>query len=199
MSIHPLSRLAVILVPLACALAACSGASSEGTTTSSSSSSGAGGAGGYATHIENPTATGGADPADAAPPLDGSHHCIGNKASWEQLTAGPVPCESGEECCVIMSTCRGEAQVVSAVNEQAAIDTWSYCSTDCNDCTAPAIEVACIAGSCLGRVVVKDPPEPLDSPLRQDHCGNALGFNELSAGKTGMHFWPFACGPQGTP
>ncbi len=194
MSVLHLSRLAVILVPAACALAACMGSHDTpepaGDSGSSGSSTGAGGAGGNKSYFGNTAATTGAG-------ADTTQNCGGDAGAWSQLTEGPISCQSGEECCVIMSPCLGDAQIVAAEHMKEAIEVWPSCPTKCNDCVARPIEVACISGSCLGRIIVTAAPEPWDSPLRQDHCGTALQFTEPSPGKTGVHFWPFACGPQG--
>jgi hypothetical protein len=200
MSVLHLSRLAVILVPTACALAACMGPRDTpdpvGESTSSGSSSGTGagvgGAGGSKSHFGNTATTGTS--------ADNTLQCKGDAGAWSQLTENPVPCQSGEECCVIMSPCLGDAQIVAAANEEAAFDAWPHCPVKCNDCLARPIEVACIDGSCLGHVIVTDPPVSADSPLRQNHCGTALEFAEPSLDKKmGYHFWPFGCGAQGGP
>ena len=199
MSVLHLSRLAVILVPAACALAACMGSRdnpdpspSPSDSSSSGSSSGAGGEGGMKSYLGNSAATG----TSAGTTLP----CEGDASAWSQLTPDSVPCQSGEECCVIMSPCLGDAQIVSAANEEAALEAWPHCPVKCNDCLPRPIEVACVDGSCLGRVIVTNPPVSAQSPLRQNHCGTALEFTEPSLDKKmGVHFWPFGCGYHGGP
>ena len=203
MSVLSLSRLAVTLVPIACVIAACSSSSSSGSGSASSGTGGTRGAGGASPLSDLTATTSGFGYSDAAPPLpDGPLHCMGDAAEWKALTDGPMPCQSGEDCCVITNPCRGEAQIVLATHQKEAASAWHYCSTECNDCVARPIEVACINSSCLGRVVAKPPPEqvPLESPLRHDHCGSAVEFNEITvSGKTGVHFWPNGCGMQDKP
>jgi hypothetical protein len=187
MSLLRLSKLAALLIPTACALVACM-SSDTATTTSSSSSGGEGGAGGSSRFISTGTTSG---PGGASATSGGtgtpdtSLHCTGDKDAWEQLTAGPIACTSGEECCVIMNPCLSEAQIVAAGHEAEAHAAWPSCTVDCNDCVARAIEVACVSGSCLGRVILG---EPWSSPLRKDHCGMASEFLHANGGPMDVHF-----------
>ena len=56
------------------------------------------------------------------------------------------------------------------------------------DCVARAIEVACVAVACLGRVIAD---EDSSSPLRKDHCGTTLEFIKTNGGATAVLF---SCG-----
>lgn len=189
MSLLRLPRIAALLVPAACVFVGC--------MSSSSPTSGTGGEGGKTFFsAPGPTSTasgpGGPSSTSGSPDtgtLDPPHHCTGDAGAWEQLTAGPIPCQSGEECCVIVDPCLSESQVVAAANEKAASAAWPSCAVDCTDCIARAIEVACVAGSCLGRVIED---ASLSSPLRKDHCGTALEFLDTKGGPTAVHF---SCGP----
>jgi hypothetical protein len=176
-SLRPLG-VAVILVPLAATFGACSG-SSKG-----SGSTAQGGAGGASASVgSSATGSGGADAADAAT-LDSATYCPGDAGAWQQLTAAKAACQSGTECCVIISPCLSQAQIVAATQRDEASSVWPYCDVACVDCVPPAIEVACVGGTCLGRVVEGQAP---DSPLRQDHCGTDVKMIDFS-GKTGVHF-----------
>lgn len=168
---------ALIFVPLAATFCSCSGAS---TSSGSSAQGSAGGASGSVGSTA--TGSGGADAADAAP-FD-SATCPGDAGAWQQLTAAPSACQSGTECCVIVSPCLSQAQIVAATQRDEASSVWPYCDLACVDCVPPAIEVACVGGSCLGRVVEGEAP---GSPLRQDHCGTDVKTTDFS-GKTGVHF-----------
>jgi hypothetical protein len=185
MSLLRLPRLAALLVLTACGFVACMSSNTTGST-----SRGAGGEGGTIPYVgpggpSGPGMTSGGPDAgiiDIQPILP---HCVGDGGVWEALTVGPIACQSGEECCVIMSPCLSTSKLVAAVNQEEASAAWPSCSGDCNDCIARAIEVACVAGSCLGRVVAD---APLSSPLRRDHCGTALEFLEGDGGPTATEF-----------
>jgi hypothetical protein len=172
MDVLRLIGLAVIAAPLACVFGACSGATSSG------SSSGAGGATTSGDEMSSVGPGGGAAP-DAAPP-----YCPGDAGAWEQLTAGPILCQTGLDCCVIMSPCLAEAQIVAAATMDEASAVWPFCDVACADCIPPAIRFSCMSGACRGRVVAGEPP---DSPLRKNHCGEdvkIVGFVQ----NTGVHF-----------
>ncbi len=166
------------LVPLACLYGACS-PSLHGNPTPG----GAGGAGGIAESGPTSAGSSGGEAADAAT-FDASAYCPGDAEAWQQLTAEPSACQNGTECCVIMSPCLSQAQIVGALQQKEASAAWPYCDVACNDCIPPAIQVACVAGMCLGRVVMGEAP---DSPLRNDHCGDDVKMIDFS-GKTGLHF-----------
>jgi hypothetical protein len=175
--IRPLG-VAAILVPLAAMFGACSGSRKN------SSSTGQGGAGGGSESIaSSATGSGGADSADAAA-LDDATFCSGDAGAWQQLIAAAAPCQSGAECCVIVNPCLSQAQIVSAAQHDEASAVWPSCDVACVDCIAPAIEVACLAGTCVGRVVEG---EPAASELRQGHCGSDMKVVDFP-GKTGVHF-----------
>lgn len=173
-----LVQLALMSAPAACLFAACSeqvsGTSSSDTSASSStvtasatgstsaSSSGSGVGGGYA----------------------GDAGCYGAPALWATLTEGPVPCGVNSDCCVIVNTCLSHAQIVGKDHKDDAAEAWPYCNVDCNDCTAPAVDVACIAGECVGRLLTDLPPH---APETMAHCGSeekSLDFK----GPKGDHF-----------
>lgn len=169
---------AVIVLPLAATFGACSG-TSEG-----SSSPAQGGAGGGSESVgSTATGSGGTEAPDAAT-INSAADCPGDAGAWQHLTAMPSACQSGTECCVIMSPCLSQAQIVASTQRDEASAVWPYCAVACVDCVAPAIDVACVGGSCLGRFVEGAPP---DSPLRQDHCGADVKMIDFS-GKTGVHF-----------
>lgn len=183
MSLLRWPRLAALLVPTACSFMACMTSNTTG-----NSSRGAGGEGGTIPYVGpgGPSVASGVTSGgyDAGAP-DVQQHCVGDGGVWEALTAGPIACQSGEECCVIVSPCLSTSQIVAAASHEEASAAWPSCAVDCNDCIARAIEVACVAGSCLGRVVEG---APLSSPLRKDHCGTALEFLEGDGGKTATEF-----------
>jgi hypothetical protein len=174
--VHPL-RVAAILVPLVGLFSACSTEINEPHVLS------VGGAGG-SSESSSPMGAGGGDMADAAP-LDATAYCPGDAGAWQQLTAEASACEKGSDCCVIMSPCLSQAQIVAAARRDEASSAWPYCDLACVDCIPPAIDVACVQGMCLGRVIPGAPP---DAPQRKDHCGGddypALDFS----GPTGLHF-----------
>jgi hypothetical protein len=167
---------AVIALPMLFALAACGGSRSSGGTS---------GEGGVSESGATSTAAGagGNEAADAAIP-DAAPYCPGDQASWDKLTAQPFPCQTSADCCVIMSPCVAEAQVVTAALQVEASAAWPYCEVDCTDCIPPAIDVACVAGMCRGRAVAAEPP---DSPLRRDHCGDDAKVVDFSVA-SGLHF-----------
>lgn len=187
-SLHDLPRIATFILPIACAFLGC-----MSSTPSSTSSSGAGGAGGAVLDVLMTTSgPGGPSVVSASsgtfvpnPPL----HCSGDAGAWDELTAGPIPCQSGEQCCVIMDPCLSRSQVVAEATQKEASEAWPTCPAECTDCIPRAIDVACIQGSCLGRVVEF---APLSSPLRKDHCGTMEKFHDTSNGPIGVHF---SCGP----
>ena len=180
-----LPRLAALLIlPTMCGFVACMSSSTTG-----HSHGGEGGEGGTNLFLGTGSSSGPGGPSATSGSLDIQHHCMGDAGAWAQLTTGSMPCKSGEECCVIMDSCLSRSQIVTATNQEEAIETRPSCAEECNDCIARAIEVACIGGSCLGRVVED---APLSSPLRKDHCGTALEFLEPSGGPTAVKF---SCGP----
>jgi hypothetical protein len=184
MSLLRLSKLAALIIPPACALVACT-ISDTASSSSSSSSGGEGGADGSVLLVSTSSTSGPGGPSSMSagtgtPDL----HCQGDEGAWEQLTAGPIACTSGQECCVIINPCLSEAQIVAAGHEAESHETWPSCAVECTDCAARAIEVACISGSCLGRVIFD---EPWHSPLRKDHCGTASEFVKAKGGPTGVH------------
>lgn len=169
---------AVIVLPLAVTFGACSGPSKG------SGSAAQGGAGGGSESVgSTATGSGGNEAPDAAT-IDSAADCPGDAGAWQQLTATPSACQSGTECCVVVSPCLSQAQIVASAQRDEASAVWPYCAVACVDCVPSAIEVACVAGSCLGRVVEG---APADSPLRQDHCGVDVKTIDFS-GKTGVHF-----------
>ena len=188
MSLLRLSKLATLLVPTACVLVACMGSDVPTSTGGHGGrgEGGMGGEGGTITLISTNTNTGPGGPTSSSSgPEAGTSHCVGDTGAWEQLTPASIPCTTGEECCVIMDPCLREAQVVAAMHSKDALEVWPSCAVDCHDCLARAIEVACISGSCLGRVTLKESPT---SMLRHDHCGTALEFTKPYFGETGVHF-----------
>lgn len=171
-------HVAMLAGALTCVFAACSskqetaaasgvGGTSESVGTTSASASG----------------SGGHEAADSSV-VDVAEVCPGNVGLWEKLIAEPTPCASGSECCVIMSGCLSQAQVVAAARKDEAKAAWPHYDLECVDCIAPAIEVRCVAGMCRGRAVAGAPP---DSLLRQDHCGDEEKIVEFS-GPSGLHF-----------
>lgn len=189
MSLLRLPRLAALLLPTACAFVGCTSSRSTGNT--SHGDGGDGGGGGTRPHIDHVGPSGPSTgpgemwggPEAGAP--DVTQHCVGDGGVWEKLTAGPVACQSGEECCVIVNPCLSTSKIVAAANEKEASAAWPSCAVECNDCIARAIDVACVAGSCLGRVVED---APLSSPLRKDHCGTGLALAEAGGGATATEF-----------
>ena len=184
-----LFKLTTLLVPTACALAACGSSESRTPTTTSS-----GGEGGSVTY--DSTASSGPGGLSSASESSGTGtvipdptpNCIGDAGAWKELTAGPLACTSGEDCCVIMNPCHAEAQIVAKEHAAEALEVWPSCATDCTDCVARAIEVACVEGACLGRVIAE---EESSSPLRKDHCGASLEFVKTNGGPTAVQF---SCG-----
>jgi hypothetical protein len=177
MRLHPI-HVVVISLPLMGVVGACSSSSTSsgsvviGPGGSESSATGTGsGSGGAGGTVDLDV--------DAATP-----DCSGDEGAWTQLTATPGACETSADCCVIVSPCLSEVQVVAASQADKASAVWPYCAVACTDCVAPAVDVACIAGACLGRRLPAAPP---DSPLRLNHCGTTI---ELAAktGATGVHF-----------
>ena len=175
-------HVALLTGALTCVFAACSGSvgtsatsgeggtsASVGVTSASASGSGSG--------------SGGNEAPDASAP-DVVDFCPGDVGLWEKLTAEPTPCQSGTECCVIISGCLSQAQVVGAAHKEEASAAWPHCDLACVDCVAPAVEVACVAGMCRGRVIQDASP---DSPLRTEHCGADVAVVDFS-GPSGLHF-----------
>lgn len=184
-----LLKLTALLVPTACAIVAC-GSSDNRTPTPTTSSGGEGGSGGSTVHILTATSsgTGGLTSASASSsagtpaPIP---NCKGDAGKWKELTAGPIACTSGEDCCVIMNDCHAKAQIVAKEHMEGALEVWPSCPGECSDCVARAIEVACVAGACLGRVI---PDENSLSLLREDHCGTSLEFLKTTSGPVGVQF-----------
>ncbi|MEP7122320.1 MAG: hypothetical protein ABJE95_15470 [Byssovorax sp.] len=171
--------LAAILGPLTAVFVACSGGSR------SSGSAAQGGAGGVGESVgTTTTGVGGQETIDAAAP-DSAASCSGDVGAWSDLTGKEASCQSGADCCVIVSPCLSEAQIVGAAQRDEASSVWPYCDVACVDCIPPAIEVACVGGACLGRVV---PAQAPDSPLRRDHCGTEIMKAIDFGGSTGVHF-----------
>ncbi len=175
--LHPI-HVAAIAAPMACVFAACSGSLGSGGTPGEGGASESVGQ----TAVSG-TGVGGNEAVDAAT-FDAAEYCPGDKGAWQKLTAYPPVCQGSADCCVVMSGCLAQAQVVPAVHKDEVSAVWPYCDLDCVDCIPPAIEVGCVAGMCRGRVV---PGEAPDSPLRQDHCGDDLKVVDLS-GAGGLHF-----------
>lgn len=177
---HPISLVAITL-PLAGLFGACSGARGSGST-----SEGVGGAGSSTTDTGSSTgdAGGGIDVDLDAATTDASTPCPGDAGAWMELTAKPGACTTAADCCVIVSPCLSEAQVVAAAQMDEASSVWPYCPVACTDCVAPAIEVGCVDSACVGRRLIGAAP---DSPLRESHCGSVIEF-AVKTGPTGVHF-----------
>ena len=177
MRLHPI-HFAVISLPLMGLFVACSSSSSSGPrvelgpggaeSSATGTGSGLGGAGGTV-DID----------IDAAAPK-----CSGDEGAWKQVTAMPGACVTSADCCVIVSPCLSEVQVVAASQADQASAVWPFCELACTDCVAPAVDVACIAGACLGRIL---PAADANSPLRVNHCGTTIQL-AAKAGATGVHF-----------
>jgi hypothetical protein len=189
-----LVKVASIAAPLVFFFGAC--ASSQGREGSSgvndvvgpggAGGGGGGGAGGAKNKTSSASFMGQGGGADAAPP-DPMVPCHGNKDAWTALTTIPGSCVNDADCCVIMSPCFGDAQIVAKTQMDAALEAWSYCAAQCNDCVPPAIDVVCAAGECRGRLLTEAKPNSL---LRVPHCG---GLNMIIP-FTGMTDTHFACG-----
>ncbi len=187
-----LLKLTALLVPTACAIVACGSSDNRTPTTSSG---GEGGSGGSIVLILTDTSSGpgGSSSASANSSTDTPApapipNCEGDAGKWKELTAGPIACTSGEDCCVIMNDCHAKAQIVAKEHMGKAREVWPSCPGECSDCVARAIEVACVDGACLGRVITEEDSLSL---LREDHCGTSLEFVKTNGGPTAVQF---SCG-----
>lgn len=97
--------------------------------------------------------------------------CVGDATKWASITAGPFTCEKSSDCCVVMNGCLSQAQIVKATDYAAAPDAWPYCQDACVGCVGPAIEIACVDGTCVGEShdLSENPPPAAD--LFMNHCG----------------------------
>jgi len=92
--------------------------------------------------------TNGVSGAGASGPAPGCH---GDESAWESAIA-PVACSKHSDCCVIVNACTNQAQVVFSENRQSGKASWPYCDKDCTNCLAPAVDVYCVSGACVGYV-----------------------------------------------
>jgi len=85
---------------------------------------------------------------------------------------------------VVVNSCLGQGQVVSAEDYGTAGSLWPYCDTDCVWCITPVIEVECRDGECVGYVV----PPSADGGLEEgySHCG--VDDLVLTLDSPGHHF-----------
>lgn len=98
-----------------------------------------------------------------------SGNCHGDQTAWTVATTPPITCEKNSDCCVIVSGCTNEAQVVAFSKLSAAKAAWPYCDGDCTFCIAPAVKVECANKECVGYMIPDAQNPPAD--LRKDHCG----------------------------
>lgn len=96
-------------------------------------------------------------------------NCHGDQTAWTVATAPPLACEKNSDCCVIVSGCTSEAQVVTSSKFSSAKAAWPYCDDDCTFCIAPAVKVECVNKECVGYHIPDDQSPASD--LRKDHCG----------------------------
>lgn len=111
----------------------------------------------------------GSSSSSGASSSSGSGACFGNETEWKKATAEPIACSTNADCCAIVNGCTSAVQVVGASKLSLAKANWPYCESECVFCTAPAVEVECLNGQCVGYQI---PDEEMPSQdLRKDHCG----------------------------
>lgn len=126
----------------------------------------------------------GASGASGAPEHGGSGaagtpgSCEGDEDAWASLTAAPPPCETADDCCVVVNTCLAEARIVHAAEFELAQVAWPYCDEECVDCIAPVVVVACDNGHCVGSVDAESAGDSVS------HCGDTADM----AGSLGQSF-----------
>jgi len=182
-----LAKVAAIAAPLAFFFACSSSKTSVSGSSTTNDVGGAGGTGGQAsTPSSSATAMGqgGGASIDAGSIDAAALSCLGDPMKWKELTSIPGACQYDTDCCVIISPCLSEAQVVAEAQMEEALNVWPHCSGQCNDCVPPAIDVACIGGQCRGHMLIALKP---DSPLRINHCGSNTKITP-PVGMTDTHF-----------
>lgn len=97
----------------------------------------------------------------------GGEGCHGDEKAWAKITQGPFTCQKSSDCCVVFNGCLSQAQLVRATDYEVAKTAWPYCGDACAGCVAPAVNIACVNGACVGDEV--DAEQNAD--LSQNHCG----------------------------
>jgi hypothetical protein len=104
----------------------------------------------------------------------GDEACAGDAAVWAEVTQGPIACKTNADCCVVINGCVSESHIVAAADKARAKAAMDTCGP-CDRCLAPAIQVGCDNGVCVGTVVDYADAGP---ELLGDHCGvdTPVGF-----------------------
>lgn len=72
-------------------------------------------------------------------------------AKLRAFAEAEAPCETAADCCVVIDGCLATAYVVGASDYDAARKVASGLEHDaCVNCIAPAVQLACEAGRCVG-------------------------------------------------
>lgn len=113
----------------------------------------------------------------------GGAMCHGDATAWGALLQHPLDCTQNSDCCVVISSCTSDAQIVTAADYSAAGTAQPYCDNQCTGCVAPAIDVGCVNGKCVGQNLSNAMPPP-DDKLRANHCG----VNPIAMPAAATHF-----------
>jgi hypothetical protein len=140
-------------------LTACGGAEPSTSGSGGSGASGSGAAGGTG---------GGGVGGGGGGTGGGTSECHGDAAVWQGITKTNIACERNSDCCVVVSSCLAETQVVHASDFRAAQAAWPWCDDDCANCLPAYVEVVCAEGTCIG--YGEDPEATPQDPT--SHCGD---------------------------
>jgi hypothetical protein len=79
-------------------------------------------------------------------------------------------CETDADCCVVYDACRAQGLVVGMAGQDTVRQLLDDAPDDkCLACIAPRVQVACVAGVCVGAIESLD--AGIVAGLEQDHCG----------------------------
>jgi hypothetical protein len=113
---------------------------------------------------------------DQGSALDGGQ---GVDAQTVDLSALPAvtsfPCRNDDDCCTTVDSCMGRVYLYSQ-GPGGSLPTIPPSTGTCLPCMAPAIQVTCVSGQCVGAKVSSYP-----SALLKSHCGT------LSLSDAGAH------------
>jgi hypothetical protein len=90
----------------------------------------------------------------------------------EAYARDDLACQSDADCCVVVDTCVSNALVVSAT-DRAEVEGLLAEADDgvCTRCIAPAVQVRCDAGTCVGESLPFS-DDATYAELSKTHCGS---------------------------
>jgi hypothetical protein len=107
------------------------------------------------------------------PPCSGGRRDAGPDAAPDVVAADAPPlanytCRNDSDCCIVVDGCNVVAYLYSKAPGATGPPSFTS-SPPCVPCIAPAVQVRCDQGQCVGEKILTG--VDYNTPLREDHCG----------------------------